>query len=39
MTKKDELDALIADYLHMADRLQAIPMSLNPFERYVEAMS
>jgi hypothetical protein len=39
LTKKDELDALIADYLDEADRLHAIPMSLSPFERYVEAMS
>ena len=39
LTKKDELDALIADYLAEADRLHAIPMSLSPFERYLEAMS
>ena len=39
LTKKDELDALIADYLAEADRLHAIPMSLSPFERYLEAIS
>jgi hypothetical protein len=37
--KKDELDALISDYLAEADRLHTIPMSLNPFERYFQAMS
>ena len=39
LTKKDELDALIAHYLGEADRLHAVPMSLSPFERYLEAIS
>ena len=39
LTKKDELDALIRDYLVEADRLDTIPMSLSLFEFYVEAMS
>jgi hypothetical protein len=39
LTKKDELDGLITDYLAVADRLHAIPMSLSSFERYLDAMS
>ena len=39
LTKKDELDALIADYLAQFDRLHTIPMSLSPFERYLQALS
>ena len=39
LTKKDELNALISDYLAVADRLDAIPMSHSPFERYLEALS
>jgi hypothetical protein len=39
LTKKAELDALIAEYLTEADRLQAVPMSLSPLARYLEAMS
>ena len=39
LTKKNELDALIGDYLQVADRLQTIPMSLSPVEYYLGAMT
>lgn len=33
---KAELDALIADYLTSAQRLNAIPMSESPVDRFLE---
>jgi hypothetical protein len=36
---KDELDALIADYLATAEKLAAVPMSVSPIERYLETIS
>ena len=33
---KAELDALIADYLSTAQRLNAIPMSESPVDRFLE---
>ena len=33
---KSELDALIADYRATAERLQAIPMSESPVDRFLE---
>jgi hypothetical protein len=33
---KSELDALIADYLTSAQRLQAVPMTESPIDRFLE---
>ena len=39
LTGKAELDALIGDYLAEVDRLQAVPMSVVPVERYLQAIA
>lgn len=36
---KGELNALVADYLQVADRLQEIPMASAPLERYLEHLT
>jgi len=35
---KAELDALIADYLASAERLQAVPMGESPIDRYLDGL-
>ena len=37
--QEERVDALIADYLQMADRLSASPMNVSPFDRYVQGTS
>jgi hypothetical protein len=36
---KSELDALVADYLATAQRLQAVPMNEVPLEAYLESIA
>jgi hypothetical protein len=39
LERKDELDALIADYLATAEKLAAVPMSLTQIEHYLETIA